>query len=269
MKNKWKRIGLLVVMLFVASSTAVFADEEPTFLHFTPVPYELLSESEKEFVQQKKFEPGVFQQGTLYVIALGERPHLGYGLEFVKSETIWEQEKIFVRQTLPKEGMMYPQVIHYPYIIGRLQLPTKFMTVSVIDIDTGKVLFEEKQTNSPIDKHTIKVMINGKQQTLDQPPILKRNRTMVPLRGIFESLGADVHFEQKTGRITITKEKLNIKLKINSKSVDINGKIKIIDVPPFLENDRTMVPLRFISEAIGADVIWDGLQNRVLINTEK
>lgn len=281
MKNKWKSIVLLAGMLFVASSTAVFANEDPAidhkkveekandFLHFTPVPYESLSESEKEFVQQKRFEPGVYQQGTLYVIALGERPHPGYGLEFVKSETTWEQEKVFVRQTLPKEGMMYPQVIHYLYLVGRLQLPTKYMTVSVIDVDTGKALFEDKQTNPSIDKQSIKVMINGKLQTLDQPPILKGNRTMVPLRGIFESLGAEVYFDQKTGHITVTKEKLKIILKINSKSVDYNGKIKTIDVPAFTENNRTMVPLRFISEAIGADVKWDGKQNTVFINTGK
>ena len=114
MKTKWKRIGLLVGMLFAASSTAVFANDVPViddkkmeeqaneFLHFTPVTNESLSESEEEFVNQKKFEPGVYQQGTLYVIALGQRPHPGYGLEFVRSETTWEQEKIFVRQTLPK-----------------------------------------------------------------------------------------------------------------------------------------------------------------------
>lgn len=281
MKNKWKRIGLLVGMLFVGSSTAVLANEEPImdhkkvdekaneFLHFTPVPFESLSESEKEFVAKNKYEPGVYQQGTLYLIALGQRPHPGYGLEFVKSDTTWEQEKVFVRQTLPKEGMMYPQVIHYPYIIGRLQLPTKYMTVSVIDIDTGKDLFEKVQSNPQTDQSVIKVMINGKLQFLDQPPILKDNRTMVPLRGIFESLGAQVLFDQNTGRITVTKEKLNIILEINSNTVNINGKIKTIDVPAFTENDRTMVPLRFISEAIGADVKWDGAENTVFINTEK
>ncbi len=281
MKNKWKRIGLLVGIIFMVSSTSVFANEEPTidqkkedekaneFLHYTPVAYESLSESEKEFVEKNRYEPGIFQQGTLYLIALGQRPHPGYGLEFVKSDTTWEQEKIFVRQTLPKEGMMYPQVIHYPYIIGRLQLPTKYMTVSVIDIDTGKDLFEKIQPNPQNDQSVIKVMINSKLQSLDQPPILKGNRTMVPLRGIFESLGAQVHFDQNTGHITVTKEELTIKLKLNSKSVEINGKIKTIDVPAFTENDRTLVPLRFISEAIGADVKWDGVQNTVFINTGK
>lgn len=281
MKKNWKSIGLLAGMLLMASSSAVFASEQPAidnkgveekaneFLHFTPVTFESLSESEQEFVEQNKFEPGVYQQGTLYLIALGQRPHPGYGLEFVKSETTWEQEKVYVKQTLPKEGMMYPQVIHYPYIIGRLQLPTKYMSVSVIDVDTGKDLFEKAQPNQPIDNHSIKVIINGKVQSLDQVPILKGNRAMVPLRGIFESLGAEVHFDQKTGRITVTKEKLKIMLKINSKSVDLNGQIKTIDVPAFTENDRTMVPLRFVSEAIGAEVKWDGTKNTVFINIKK
>ena len=141
------------------------------------------------------------------------------------------------------------------------------MSVSVIDIDTGKDLFE-KQENPPIDKQTIKVILNGQQLPLDQPPILKENRTMVPLRGIFESLGAEVHFDQKTGRITVIKEKLKMILKTNSNSVDSNGQIKTIDVPAFTENDRTMVPLRFISESIGAEVKWDGNQNTVFISTK-
>lgn len=277
MKKKLGVLGITSALLLAINGT-VFANvqpevvnqkvEENKYLHFTPVSEESLSEEELAFVNKSKMEQGVHQKGTLYVISLGEKPNPGYQLEFVKSETTWEQERIYVKQILPKEGFMYPQVIHYPYIAGRLQLPTKYMTVSVIDIDTGKPLFIE-QTNQPIDTKVIKIFINGEIYQFDQPPIVKGNRTLVPLRGIFEALGAEVQYDQATGKITVTKENVKIILKINSKSVTKNGKTEIIDEPAILTNNRTLVPLRFIGEALGADVKWDPKQNAVFITTEK
>lgn len=277
---KLRSIVLLVGLSLLATNT-VSANEQPVvidesisekkneYLHFTPIEIESLSEAEKAFVEHYKFDQGVYRKGTLYLISLGEKPNPGYGLEFVKNETMWEEERIFVRQLLPEEGMMYPQVIHYPYIIGRLELPSNYMTLNVIDVDTNEDLFQKEQISQPIDNKTIKVYINGKLQLLDQPPLLKGNRTMVPLRGVFEALGAEVQYKKQTGQIFIRKEKLNIGLKINSKTVILNGQIKMIDEPAFVENGRTLVPLRFIGEALGADVNWDANQNTVFIIAEK
>jgi len=273
MKIKLGVFGITSALLFSLNGT-VFANVQPEVvnqkveenknLHFTPVSEELLSEEELAFIDKSKLEPGVHQKGTLYVISLGEKPNPGYQLEFIKSETTWEQECIYVKQIFPKEGIMYPQVIHYPYIVGRLQLPTKYMTVSIIDADTGKPLFE-KQTNPPIDNKVIKIYINGNMYQFDQPPIVKGNRTLVPLRGIFEALGAEVQYDQPAGKIMVTKDNVTIILKINSKSVTKNGKTEIIDEPAILINNRTFVPLRFIGEALGADVKWDSKQNAVFI----
>lgn len=277
MNKKWSCIGLVVGLLFIYNS-AVYANDRPEavkyqeeneFLHFTPVSGVSLTDNEREFVNRNKNEQGLHQQGTLYLISLGEKPNSGYQLEFIKSKTTFEQEKIFVKQILPKEGQMYLQVIQSPYIIGRLKLPSKYMSVSIIDIDTNKGLFEIDQPNQPIDNDKIKVYLNGMIQSYDQPPILIGNRTMVPLRGIFESLGATVKYDGETQIITATKGELKVILKINSKTVSINGKTKTLDVPAIIQNNRTLVPLRFIGETLGADVSWDANQNTVFIKTEK
>lgn len=87
-------------------------------------------------------------------------------------------------------------------------------------------------------------------------------RTLLPLRAIFEELNADVKWEQKTKTVYATKGTDKIKLTIGSKRAMVNGKNVIVDVAPTVISSRTYVPLRFISEALGANVSWDQ-QSRV------
>ncbi|UZN01429.1 copper amine oxidase N-terminal domain-containing protein (plasmid) [Lysinibacillus sp. MHQ-1] len=83
------------------------------------------------------------------------------------------------------------------------------------------------------------------------------NRTLVPLRSIFEELGATVIWNQNTKTISATKDTTNISLKLGTKTAVINGQAVSIDVPAQIRNGTTLVPLRFISEALGANVKWD------------
>lgn len=83
------------------------------------------------------------------------------------------------------------------------------------------------------------------------------NRSLVPLRSIFEELGATVKWEQDSKKITAVKGTQEIILTIGSKHTSVNGKQVIIDVPAQVRNGRTLVPLRFVSEALGATVGWD------------
>ncbi|WP_281217284.1 copper amine oxidase N-terminal domain-containing protein [Lysinibacillus capsici] len=83
------------------------------------------------------------------------------------------------------------------------------------------------------------------------------NRTLVPLRSIFEELGATVIWNQNTKTISATKDTTNISLKLGTKTAVINGQAVSIDVPAQIRSGTTLVPLRFISEALGANVKWD------------
>lgn len=111
----------------------------------------------------------------------------------------------------------------------------------------------------------ISVYIDGKQQTYSQPPILQNNSTLVPLRGIFESLGAKVDWNGTTQTVTAVKESTTVILKIGSTQPTINGTVKSISTPAQIINSSTMVPLRFVSEALGADVNWDGKARSITI----
>ncbi|GAX88923.1 stalk domain-containing protein [Effusibacillus lacus] len=114
----------------------------------------------------------------------------------------------------------------------------------------------------------IKVTIDGKEQHYDQPPVLVNGRTLVPLRGIFESLGAKIDWNGDTQTVTATRGSTTIVLQVGSKLAIKNGQPVTLDVEAQLINGRTMVPVRFVGEALGAGVNWDSGTNTVVISTQ-
>ncbi|MEQ6377108.1 copper amine oxidase N-terminal domain-containing protein [Bacillaceae bacterium S4-13-56] len=113
----------------------------------------------------------------------------------------------------------------------------------------------------------ISIVINGEKQQYDQPPIVKDQRTLVPLRGVFESLGATVEWNQEQKKVTAHKGSTTIELTLNSKEAKINGVQYLLDVPAIALNGRTLVPIRFIGESLGAKVGWIQDTKTVTINT--
>lgn len=93
-------------------------------------------------------------------------------------------------------------------------------------------------------------------KTLDGAKIIE-GRTLLPLRSIFETLGATVDWNGKTNTVTAVKENIKIQLTINSKTAKVNGITKVLDVPGKIIDNKTMVPVRFVSEAIGATIAWN------------
>jgi hypothetical protein len=110
-----------------------------------------LTDSEKAFVENAKKIKGIHKQGSLYVISLGAKPNSGYGLRLEKQEQTFEQLMLYVKQTVPQKGHVYLQVITYPYIVGRVDLPP-YTTLSVLDIEDGKPIFDDRaKENEPKD----------------------------------------------------------------------------------------------------------------------
>ncbi|PKM55913.1 MAG: hypothetical protein CVV00_02120 [Firmicutes bacterium HGW-Firmicutes-5] len=116
------------------------------------------------------------------------------------------------------------------------------------------------------DNRLVTVVINEKEvKTGDMPAVIIGNRTLVPVREIFESeaVGAKVEWNSKTEEVYITYRDQFIVLAINDKTAYVNGKPHELDVPAKLIRDlnkdhpKTMVPIRFISEVLGFDVDWD------------
>jgi hypothetical protein len=110
---------------------------------------------------------------------------------------------------------------------------------------------------------TITVQLNGQALNLAPPPLERAGRVFVPLRGVFENMGATVVYAN--GEINATRGRHTIQLHIGSQSATVDGQTQTVDVAPFIVGASTYVPLRFISQALGASVNWDGQNDIVSI----
>ena len=117
---------------------------------------------------------------------------------------------------------------------------------------------------SPARAQNVTIIVNGQQVGFDQPPIERSGRVFVPLRGVFERLGATVVYDN--GVINATSGSHNISLRIGSTLAIVDGSQQALDVAPFLVGARTLVPLRFISQALGAYVDYNGNSQTVTIS---
>lgn len=132
-------------------------------------------------------------------------------------------------------------------------------TYSHVNNDLGARLPSQNDTS-------IKVLLDGQYLTFDVDPIAIKGRTLVPLRGIFEALDLTVGWDYETQTVSGSKEGLHIKLVLGEVSASVNEKAISLDVPAKVINQRTLMPLRFVSEATGAQVTWDGNSRTVIIN---
>ncbi|OEH85277.1 hypothetical protein BHU72_04055 [Desulfuribacillus stibiiarsenatis] len=102
-----------------------------------------------------------------------------------------------------------------------------------------------------------RLYIKGATMKFDVPPVIREGRTLVPVRAITEGLGAKVDWNPATKTITITKDDKVIVLVLGSATVTVNGVPATIDVPAQVTNNRTIVPIRFISEILKVSVEYD------------
>ncbi len=115
-----------------------------------------------------------------------------------------------------------------------------------------------------IDKKEVSVW--GEHKLNDVAPKLVNNRTMLPIRMVAEALGAEVIWtEDAPNQVIIKNGETTITLEIGASVATVNGEEFELDSPSFLENDRTYMPLRFISKALGAQVEWDEVTQKVTI----
>lgn len=114
---------------------------------------------------------------------------------------------------------------------------------------------------------TVTVRVNGQVISFDQPPVIVEGRTLVPVRAIFEALGANVTWQGETNTVLATRGQVKISLQVGNKNALKNMEKITLDVPPMIIKNRVLVPLRFVSESLGAHVSWDGEQNTIRIST--
>jgi hypothetical protein len=109
----------------------------------------------------------------------------------------------------------------------------------------------------------VSITVNGQALAISPGPIERTGRVFVPLRGIFERLGAAVVYS--AGTINATKGSTTVSLRIGSTQATVNGQIQNLDVAPFIVGATTYVPLRFIAQSLGANVGYDSATRVVAI----
>lgn len=113
----------------------------------------------------------------------------------------------------------------------------------------------------------VSVMIDGQILSLRVAPVVVDGTTLVPVRGIFEHLGGKVDWDPATRTATVTKDRVQVSVTVDSPAAQINGKQVTLLVAPRIVNGSTMVPLRVISEALGAEVRWHEATRTVEVTT--
>ncbi len=112
----------------------------------------------------------------------------------------------------------------------------------------------------------VKIVLDGKEIKSNVAPVIKDGTTLVPARAIFEAIGADVAWNPVAKEVSISTAAADVKLTIDSLTAKVNGQSKKMVVPAQIIDGSTMVPLRFIAEAVGAEVAWDDSARAVKVN---
>lgn len=117
--------------------------------------------------------------------------------------------------------------------------------------------------------NNIRIGIDGKEVYTDVSPEIINNRTLVPIRAIFEAIEGDVEWNNDTQTATAIKGSQTMKFQLGNIEADINGEKFILDVAAKAVNGRTLVPVRFVAENLGYDVDWDHRYKRVVIRSKE
>ena len=125
----------------------------------------------------------------------------------------------------------------------------------VVMLQIGKALSVSHGKKVKIDPDNDKVV-----------PYITNERTLVPIRFVAENLGAEVLWEEGWKYCIIKKDDKEIKINFNSAELEVTGEKTVFDAPVELKFDRTMVPLRFVSEQLGCDVYWNDRNRAVVLS---
>lgn len=140
----------------------------------------------------------------------------------------------------------------------------------------GQIVFDDvaflyDKSAEPV-KNTVKLTIdkksltvNGKAVSMDQAPVIYKDNTLVPVRFVVEAMGGELAWSDAERKVTIIKDDHLVELWLNNPQLIADGEAITAEVPPLLMNERTMVPLRVISEKMGWKVTWDEKTRSVLL----
>lgn len=159
-----------------------------------------------------------------------------------------------------------------------LSVLLSFCCIFTMCFTTGCAAQDVERENNTVIVLTIGdpvMTVNGSTAEIDPgrgtAPVIVNDRTLIPVRSLIETMGGTVDWNEETQTATLTYDEDEIRLTLNSTTAYLNDEAQTLDVAPVSINDRTMLPIRFISESLAFEVEWDGDTQTVTItkNNEK
>jgi len=115
--------------------------------------------------------------------------------------------------------------------------------------------------------YPVSLQVDGVAVESDVPPVIIKERTLIPARAVFESMGATVDWDEDARIVEIAMGTSNVLLTIDSKTAFVNGASVTMDVPAMIIDSRTLIPVRFVAESLTCGVGWDDLSRTVKLTS--
>ena len=152
--------------------------------------------------------------------------------------------------------------------MGKHFMELNQLTVNLDTANDKKYVMPEKTPVPPRAKYNTEVKmtlnsltayVNGEAKTLDAAPVIKNDRTMLPVRFVAENLGAEGLWDAATQTVTVKSITTTIEITIGKSFAKVNGQAIVLDSPAYIDpaNNRTYLPVRAVAENLGAEVSWD------------
>jgi len=109
-----------------------------------------------------------------------------------------------------------------------------------------------------VEQNMITVFVDGLPVNMDTTPVMQNGRTMVPFRALAEALGVNVTWDSTSQTVHATDGNISVRLQPGNSTAYKNNSAIALDAPPLVVDGRTLIPLRFFSEAFNCKVTWDG-----------
>ena len=166
--------------------------------------------------------------------------------------------------------MKYPVKLNRLYVASIKEGEDERTPVGSIAVDQISFLYKRQLPSAPkntawLQVGSNKIMINGAEASMDVAPVIIDSRTYVPIRFIVDAMGGDVQWEPAEKRVTVIRGSQMIEMRAARKEMTVNGKLIVSDAAPVIRNDRTLVPVRLLSEQFGWKVDWNGQTKEVTL----
>ncbi len=246
---------------------------------------ELSEISKDEYVQAENNINKNKAQSGYYVGA----DNAGYYLEYMDNKFYIDYENDFVSLAEGVGASKYwsgilnttdDKYLTFDGVYSFAKLPENENNISPVKwVSSNYVYWDDDMSKfyrMPIDPYqlsNIYVRLNDTILGFSKPPVMEDDRTLVPMRFLFEQMGAEVNWNDATQTVTVTISARDggentVTFSIDNNTAYVNGTETTMDVPARLINDQTFVPLRFLSENLGYTVEWDETTNTAIITTE-